>query len=231
MNGFKVEPGERRACVISTCPARRASKVVCGRNARPHLAARIVDRKNGDRNVRPERLRAFARKILQVLLQGTVDGEPMHALIALERHNLIGSMRRQHGQLLAFSRHRLRFGARDLVVRYCSPSPRRDRARGRGLRVQPSENGRAGAVPATAARPPAMRLRPKIICAVPCRNTPAQPREHLPDFRRKARASDKAPGFRLCQARVQVRVRARSAAVWRPGCDARVAPEGAPPAS
>ena len=69
MNGLSVEPGERSACVMSTWPARRAIEIIGGANTRAHFAARIIDREDGDRNLRPERARAFARQFLQGLLQ------------------------------------------------------------------------------------------------------------------------------------------------------------------
>ena len=48
---------------------------------------------------RPERAGAFARKLLQRLLQSGVDGEPVNAPIRLGGNDLVGGMRREHRQL------------------------------------------------------------------------------------------------------------------------------------
>ena len=87
-------------------------------HARAHLAAFIVHRQDGDRNLRPERVRPLVRQILQGLLQAGVDGEPVNAAIGLRSDHLVGGMRRQHRQRLALARHACRFRARDLVARH-----------------------------------------------------------------------------------------------------------------
>ena len=93
-------------------------EIIGGADARAHLAALVVDRDNGDGNLRAKRAGAFQRELLQVALQTGVDGQPVHAASGLGGDDLVGGMRRQHRQRLALMRHRLRLGAGDLVARY-----------------------------------------------------------------------------------------------------------------
>ena len=81
MNGLSVEPGERTACVMIDLAGAALVEIVRRGDAGQHLAGRVVDRDDGDRDVRPKRARAFARELLQRLLQRGVDGQPADALL------------------------------------------------------------------------------------------------------------------------------------------------------
>ena len=159
-------------------------------DARAHFAALIVDRDDGDRNLRAERMRALARKLFQSPLQIGVDGEPVHALVRLGGDHLLGGMRRQHRHVFARVRHRLRLGARassratdaggDIAIEHAvARGPRGFRitirpAHFRRLRQRDQQRGFGQATAA----------------AAPCRNRQAKPRGSLPGFRHRAQASD-----------------------------------------
>ncbi len=173
-------------------------EIIGGGDTRTHLAARIVDREDGDRNLRAERVRPFARQLLQRLLQAGVDGEPVNAAVGLGGDDLIGGMRRQHRQSPCAHAARLRISrARSRRAAPRRPPPR-DRARGRAPPAPRPESDPAGAIPATAAAPPEARLRRATAGAAPCRNRRARRRGCLPDCRHRAPASDRATEFRPC---------------------------------
>ena len=201
-------------------------------DARPHLAARIVDRENGDGNIRTERLRAFVREILQALLQGTIDREPMHALIGLERHHLVGRMRRQHRQLLALVRHRLgiwRARSRRAAPR---PPPQSDRARGRARPAQSPENGPAAAVPATAASATSKAASAKRQFARLLAEIGQRRRANAFEIAAVGRERQiKSEDFVLAKRVFEFERAHDLPQLGAQGCDARVAPAGAPPAS
>ena len=80
MNGFSAEPGERSACGHVDLAGAALVEIVGGRDAREHLAGRVVDHDDRDRDVGAERARALARQLLEALLQRRVDGEAMQLL-------------------------------------------------------------------------------------------------------------------------------------------------------
>ncbi len=114
-------------------------EIIGGADARAHLAGFIVDRQDGDRDLRAERARPLERQFLQALLQAGVDGEPVDAAAGLGRDHLIGGMRRQHRQRLARMRHGCRLCARDFVTRHHAGRRRAVKhavaRRPRGLRI------------------------------------------------------------------------------------------------
>ena len=177
------------------------------------------------------RLRALAGEILQGLLQGGVDGQPVHAPAGLGGDDLIGGMRRQQRQRLARMRHCFQFGAGNLVARRDAGRPWRcGRARGRAPPAPRRPNGPAGAVPAIAAARPGARLRRATGAWAPCRNRRARPRGCLRGCRHRAPASGRAKAPRPCSSCARSRWRARSGEAWRRACVRRAAPTGAPPA-
>ena len=118
MNGLSVGAGRahRLRHVHLAGPAR--IEIIGGADIGAHLAGCVVDRDDGDRDFRPERLRALARELLQRALQVRIDGEAVNADIRLGRDDLVGGMRRQHRQLLARMGNGLRLGVGDLVTRH-----------------------------------------------------------------------------------------------------------------
>ena len=66
----------------------------------------------------PSALRPLARQGFQLGLQRRVDGQAVNARVRLQRHDMIGRMRREGRHRLARMRHRLRLGARDFIARH-----------------------------------------------------------------------------------------------------------------
>ena len=87
------------------------------RDAGAHFASFVVDRDDRHRDVGAERMGTVARQLLELLLQGRVDGQAVDALPRLQHHDLVGGVRRQRRQRLALTRHRLGLGAGALVFR------------------------------------------------------------------------------------------------------------------
>ena len=69
MNGLSVEPGERTAGGHVDLTGAASVEIVGRGDAREHLAGGVVDGKDGNRNVGPERAGALAREFLQIALQ------------------------------------------------------------------------------------------------------------------------------------------------------------------
>ena len=96
-----------------------AAVEIIGRgDAREHLAGRMIDGEDRNRDVGTQRAGALARQLLQVPLQRRFYGEAVEAALWRGRDHGIGRMRRQHRHRLAPIRHRLLFGTRDLVRRH-----------------------------------------------------------------------------------------------------------------
>ena len=102
-------------------------EIIRGGDARQDLAGLVIDREDRHRHVRAERARPLARQVLEVLLQGGVDGEPVNLPRRRRCDDLIGGVRRERRHWPPPRRHRLELGLRDLVGR---------QAPGRGDSVQ-----------------------------------------------------------------------------------------------
>ena len=187
MNGFSVEPGERtRLRHVDLAGAARVEIVGRG-DAREHLAGRVVDREDRDRDVGPERARALARELFEILLQRRVDGEAMQAAAGRGGDDRVGGVRRQHRHRLARRPAPARAWRARSRRRARRRRRRRGRARGRARCARPRSSGRAGAAPAIAAARPAAPPRRASAGAAPCRNRRARPRARLRDCRHRAR--------------------------------------------
>jgi hypothetical protein len=77
----------------------------------------MIDGEDRNRHVRPKCAGALARKLLQIPLQRCLDGEAMDASVGGRGNRRVGRMRSQYRHGLASVRHRLAFGALDLVER------------------------------------------------------------------------------------------------------------------
>jgi len=117
MKGFSVEPGERTARHVDL-PGAALVEIIRRADARQHVAAFIVDRDDGDRNVWPLRHRAVARQRLQRLLQARIQRELDQRRILHRRHRGIGGMRCQDRHRLAQPRHRRRARLRRVLFRH-----------------------------------------------------------------------------------------------------------------
>ena len=93
-------------------------EVVGARDAREHLAGRIVHRDDRHRNVGPERAGALACKLFERLLHVRVDRERDHLAALRCSDRLIGGMRREHRHRPASTMHALGFREDDLVGRH-----------------------------------------------------------------------------------------------------------------
>ena len=62
----------------------------------PHLARGVVDRHDGDRQLRVEAFQAFAGERFQARLKARVDREAMDGLLRLRGHRRLRGMRRNH---------------------------------------------------------------------------------------------------------------------------------------
>ena len=69
MIGFRVEPGERTAAVMSTAPKRASSRQAGRADLGDHLAGAVVDNDHRRRQAPPERCRVVAHKLLEVGLR------------------------------------------------------------------------------------------------------------------------------------------------------------------
>ena len=133
MNGFSAEPGERKRLRQIHLPGAVQIEIIGRCDAREDFAARMIDRKDRNRNLRAERAGAFAR---QHLKRAAADRASMvsscRSACGADSKRLIGGMRRER-------RHRL--AARDgiasvlaLATSSCGNAgigARCDRARGR----------------------------------------------------------------------------------------------------
>ncbi len=84
---------------------------------RQHVAAVIVDRDDGDGNIRTQNHRAVARQRLQHLLDAGIQRQPDHRRILDRRHGLIGGMRCEDRHRLAQPRYRHGFGLSRILGR------------------------------------------------------------------------------------------------------------------
>ena len=187
MNGLSAEPGERSRLRHVDLAGAALIEIVGRGDAREHLAGRVIDHEDRDRNVGAERARALARQFLQALLQARVDGQRDAACCRRGRHHLVGRMRRQHRHRPAAGGHRLALGARDLVRAECRAS-RRDaveHAVARAARAAPRAVGPA-LLRRLRQRHQQRRLARASAGAAPCRNRPARPRGCLRDCRHRA---------------------------------------------
>ena len=199
-------------------------------DAREHLAGLVIDREDGDGNLRTQRARPLQRQFLQGFLQRSVNGEPVQADFRFGRDHLVGDMRRQHRQRLAGVRHACGLGAGDFVARH-DPGRRRTvehaiprRARGVWIAVGPAQFGRLRQ--RHQKRGLGQREFFRLLAEIGERR-----RAHafkIAAVRRKRQI--KRQEFAFCSTRVRARARASSGAVWRRDCGARAAPAGAPPA-
>ena len=91
-------------------------EIAGGADPGEHLAARMIDGEDRDRDVRPERPGALARERLEARLPRAVDGEADQRTARHRRHGLVGGMGGEHRHRRASCRHRLGLRLRDLGV-------------------------------------------------------------------------------------------------------------------
>ena len=93
----------------------RDSEIIGGGDAREHLASRIVDCQDRDREVGSERPGALAGKLFEALLQRRIDGQAMQAAAGRGSHHGVGRVWSEHWHRLAAFRHALKLRARDVI--------------------------------------------------------------------------------------------------------------------
>ena len=198
MKGFRAEPGERSACVMSIDTGALARQIAAAADMGPDLAGRVVDDERRARDLRAEAGDTLAHERFQSRLEAGVDGETMHIPLGLLRHRGVRCMRGEHREGPALGRHRL--GLRDLSLGSGERAAlaRRDRGPGRAPCAPRPGSGPGGAAPAIAAEPRAARPRLRTDASAPGRNTTAPRRASPRDCRRRARASGKDRGSRAC---------------------------------
>ena len=86
-----------------------------------YLAADIVDRDDGDRKLRTEARRVFARQRFELRLQARIERQAQHVLRGRAAQRALGRVRREHGKGFAHLRRgvahrRLRFRARQCAA-------------------------------------------------------------------------------------------------------------------
>ena len=233
-NTLLARPGKQRltAARASCRPGRRGAH----RNSPPRRRARalrrfVVDRKYGHGNIRPERpARGQTRDPANPSATREIDGQAVDHGCRFVQPPLGRPHGGQAREIACALWHRLGLGTGDLVAR----RRRRGRdpvqhavARGpRGLRVTvwPAQFGRLRQ------RDKQGRLARALFARLLAEIGERSGARHLRDCRHRARASDKARGFRPCE-RVLDFERAHDLAQLGPRCDAHAAPAAAPPAS
>ena len=116
MKGLSVEPGERTALRHVDLTGALVLEIAGGADPGEHLAARVIDGEDRDRDVRAERPRALARQRLEARLPRAVDGQADQRTPGVRRHRRVGGMRREHRHRRPSVGHRLGLGLRDLGV-------------------------------------------------------------------------------------------------------------------
>ena len=194
----------------------RGVRVVGGADAGADLAAGVVDRDDGDGQLRAEPLGVLARRAPRACAAGARRSTALFVAPACRRR----PPPPPHGRRAAGTRGVASGSARRRRLR---PRARRStpRASARcqhmraGARARRRRACRAAALPAPAAAPPAAPLRRCSAGAAPCRNRRARRRARLRDCRRTAPASDSGRARRPCRPRARSARRAPSAAAWR----------------
>ena len=212
MNGFSVDPGERTARRHIDLPGAAVVEIIGRADPRQHVAARIVDREDGDGNIRAQarpRGRAPAPRAPSASLR--IQRQRNDRRILHRRRWPIGGMRRQDRHRLAQPRHRHGLGAAPHLPRDTRAvlDHAVEHAVARDPRGIP-DNGRAGGFPAIAATPPAAPIPPATSASAPCRNRRSRRRECPRDCRRKAPAPDTDRGSGPCSFAARSRARAPS---------------------
>ncbi len=120
MNGFSVEPGRAHRAGHVDLPGAPVVEIIGRADPRQHIAAFIVHRDQGYRNIRTQRDRAVARQRFQHLLQAGIQRQPDHRRVLHGGDGLIGGMRRQDRHRLAQPRHRNSLGLNGVFARYAA---------------------------------------------------------------------------------------------------------------
>ena len=115
MMGFKVEPGERTALVMSTAPNRALVEQAGRADVGDHLAGAMVDHDHRGGQAAAQRVGVLAGQLLEVGLHGGIDGQAMYqARLALLDLG-VGEVRGEHREFTAHGRHALASRAPRLV--------------------------------------------------------------------------------------------------------------------
>ena len=96
-------------------PGAALVEVISRRDLGQDLSGRVIDRQDGNRDIRPECAGAAARQVFQALLPEGVDAELLDTRVRRTSHRFLGGDRSQHWHGDTSDRHRLSLGVLDIT--------------------------------------------------------------------------------------------------------------------